>query len=120
MNKVEKNHVKKGDNVKVISGEQKGFIGRIQSILKKKSSVILDGIVPRVKYIKSSTPNQASEKKELPILIHSSNVMLWDKELNKGSRIGYKEITINSMNNDSSISTEKKRYFKKSGNFVPE
>jgi ribosomal protein L24 len=38
--------------------------------------------------------------------------MLWDKQNNKASRIGYKL--------DSSKNNQKRRYFKKTGNFLPE
>jgi large subunit ribosomal protein L24 len=103
-------HIKKGDQVKVMTGEQKGFLGIISSVIIKKSSVILEGISPRIKYVKSSTPNQEAQKVEVPILIHVSNVMLWDKEKNQASRIGYKM--------DNATKQAKKRYFKKSGNFV--
>ncbi len=112
MKKIEKSHVKKGDQVKVISGEQKGFLGIISSIVKKKSSVILEGIVPRIKYLKNPQAQGEAKKIELPILIHVSNVMLWDKQVNKPSRIGYKE----SLTSENKI--EKKRYFKKSGNLI--
>ncbi len=127
MNKIQKNHVKKGDQVKVISGEQKGVLGIIRSIIKKKSSVILDSVLPRIKYLKNSQTKQTEESKkvELPILIHVSNVMLWDKEGNKPSRIGYKTISkpekvdsTKSLKQDSKDFI-KQRYFKKSGNLVP-
>ena len=72
-----KHHIKIGDKVKVIAGNQKGFIGTISTLIKKKSVIILDGILPRIKFLKN---NQSTEgkKKEIPIFIHSSNVMLWD------------------------------------------
>jgi large subunit ribosomal protein L24 len=116
-----KNHIKKGDQVKIISGEQKGFLGKIEKILTKKSSVILEGILPRIKFVKNSkTTNQQQESKkiELPILIHISNVMLWDKEKNQVSRIGYKIENKNITNQK--IKTKKERYFKKSGSQVPD
>lgn len=109
MKKMQKNHVKKGDQVKVISGEQKGFLGIIASLNKKTSSVILEGILPRVKYMKNRQQGGEAQKVDLPIFIHVSNVMLWDKQSNKASRIGYKMIT-----------DQKVRYFKKSGNVIQE
>lgn len=105
-------HIKKGDQVKVMTGEQKGFLGIISSVIMKKSSVILEGISPRIKYVKNTTPNQEAQKVEVPVLIHVSNVMLWDKQSNKASRIGYKL--------DASKNNQKRRYFKKTGNFLPE
>ena len=103
-----KSHVKIGDKVKVISGKQKGFIGIITSIITKDSIVFLEGITPRIKFRKNPQ-GQESIKSEIQIPIHSSNVMLWDKEKNIASKIGYKIV------NDKKV-----RYFKKSGNIVQE
>jgi large subunit ribosomal protein L24 len=101
-----KSHIKIGDKVQVIAGNQKGFIGVVNSILKKKSIVFIDGILPRIKYIKN--PQGGEQKRvELQVPIHISNIMLWDNELNKPSRIGHKL-----------VDTKKQRYFKKSGNIV--
>jgi large subunit ribosomal protein L24 len=99
-------HVKIGDKVKIISGNQKGFIGTISVIISKKSLVIIEGVVPRIKYFRNPQGGDAT-KKEIPFAIHISNVMLWDKEINKASKIGYKI-----------VENKKKRYFKKSGNLL--
>ena len=101
-------HVKIGDKVKVISGKQKGFIGVITSLVSKKSVVFLDGVTPRIKFKKTPQGGEA-QKIEIQIPIHLSNVMLWDKDANTASKIGYKIV------ND-----QKVRYFKKSGNLVQE
>ena len=109
MIKIQKNHVKKGDQVKIISGEQKGFLGIISMVNKKTSSVSIEGILPRIKYVKNRQQGGEAQKVDLPIFIHISNVMLWDKQNNQASRIGYK------------INDEKKvRYFKKSKNVIQE
>ena len=42
-------HVKKGDLVKIISGEKKGFVGKISVINLKKVSAFLEGLPPRIK-----------------------------------------------------------------------
>jgi large subunit ribosomal protein L24 len=104
--KVSKNHIKIGDKIKVIAGDQKGFLGNVLSISKKDSSVILDGLLPRVRFMKNSQGGDP-KKVEIPLSIHVSNVMLWDKEANKADRIGMKE-----------IDGQKKRYFKKSGHIL--
>lgn len=106
MKKKINSHVKIGDKVKVISGNQKGFIGVIASLVTKKSVVILDGIIPRVKFVKNPQGEDA-KKIEVQVPIHTSNVMLWDKEANLASKIGYKV-----------VNEKKVRYFKKSGNIV--
>ena len=102
-----KHHIKIGDKVKIITGNQKGFIGTISTFFKKKSIVCLAELLPRIKTLKKNPDNEEEEKKKIPIYIHSSNVMLWDNINNQSSRIGYKL-----------INGEKKRYFKKSKNFI--
>jgi len=101
-----KNHIKKGDFVKIIAGENKGIIGKISTIIKKKNFIFLENLSPRIKYEKKNGKKE-SNKIELPIPIHFSNVMLWDNEAKKASRIGYKL-----------LENKKIRYFKKSGNIV--
>ena len=106
MNKKYKFHVKVGDKIKIIAGNQKGLVGTIRSVITKKSVAIIDGILPRIKY-KKQTPNSEQKKIEIQLPIHISNLMLWDDKNNKASRIGYKL-----------IENIKKRYFKKSGNIL--
>lgn len=99
-------HVKVGDKVKVIAGNEKGLVGIITSVLPKKKSVTIDGIEPRIRYAKNSQGGE-SRKMELQVSINLSNVMLWDTDANNASRIGYK-----------TLENKKRRYFKKSGNLV--
>ena len=99
-------HVKVGDTIKVITGTNKKTTGTITSILRKKSLVFVEGLLPRIKYIKN--PQGGDPKKvELPTAIHISNVMLWDKKTETIGRIGYQ-----------TIENKKTRYFKKSGNII--
>jgi len=101
-----KSPIKVGDKVKVITGNQKGFLGTVLSIANKKSTLLIDGILPRIKFLKNQQGGEP-KKIEIPLAIHVSNVMLWDKESNQISRIGFKE-----------SEGTKKRYFKKSGNIL--
>lgn len=106
MKKNKKHHVKIGDNIKIIVGSNKGTIGKIISLNKSNSTVTIEGVLSRIKYSKDRQGGE-SKKLELPININVSNVMLWDKSINKISRIGFKI-----------IDGKKVRYFKKSGNLV--
>jgi large subunit ribosomal protein L24 len=104
--KLTHSHVKKGDTIQIISGQNKGFIGKIQSIFLKNSIGFIEGISPRIKNQKQS-PNTEAQKIQVQIPIHLSNVMLWDNQAKKASRIGYKI-----------MENKKYRYFKKSGNLL--
>ena len=72
MNKVTKHHIKMGDTVKVITGNNKGVIGKINSILSKTLTVTVDSITPRIKYVKNKQSGE-TQKVELPIPINISN-----------------------------------------------
>lgn len=67
-------HVKVGDKVKVISGQSKGKIGVIKSLIRETSKVIVEGVNVKIKHIKPSGPGKTGQIKELEFPIHSSNV----------------------------------------------
>jgi large subunit ribosomal protein L24 len=95
-------HIKIGDYIKVITGNNKGKIGKIIGILKKKNSVFVEGInkkirnVPKKKekdltiFEKISNKKITGKKKEIIVPINISNVMFWNEENKIVSRIGYK------------------------------
>lgn len=78
--KIKKNlHVKVGDKVKVISGQNKGKIGVIKSLVRETSKVIIEGINIKIKHIKPSRPGETGQIKELEFPIHSSNVSKYEE-----------------------------------------
>jgi len=76
--KVNKLHVKTGDTVKVIAGNERGKTGRIVSVKKDINKVVVEGVNMVTKHNKPSAkaPNGGITKQEAPI--HASNVMLVD------------------------------------------
>ena len=70
-------HVRRGDNVVVISGKEKGKRGRVLRLLTKKSRVVIE----RVAMVKRHTrPTQASPRGgiiEKEGSVQVSNVSLW-------------------------------------------
>nr|YP_002327522.1 ribosomal protein L24 [Vaucheria litorea]ACF70939.1 ribosomal protein L24 [Vaucheria litorea] len=67
-------HVKLHDKVKIISGQNKGQIGIIKIIFKKKSQVIIEGINIKSKHLKQNQSNENGQIQRLEFPIHSSNV----------------------------------------------
>ena len=69
-------HVKKGDQVQVITGNHKGATGKIVDVLPKKSQVIIEGVRMIKKHVRKSQdhPQGAIVEREGPI--HVSNVKL--------------------------------------------
>jgi large subunit ribosomal protein L24 len=80
-------HVKKGDDVVVISGEERGKRGRIRQILPAKQRVIVEGL-QQVKVHKKRSqdlPNGAIVEQDGNI--HVSNLMLVEKYEKKHGKI---------------------------------
>lgn len=83
--------VKKGDRVKVLSGEAKGTEGTVLEVIRKDDRVLIEGVNVVTKHVKpnASNPQGGVEKKEAPI--HISNVLVIDKQGNPtrvGKRVG--------------------------------
>ena len=67
-------HVKKGDQVLVITGNHKGSTGKILQVLRKKERVLVEGVRMIKKHVRKSQdhPNGGIIQLEGPI--HISNV----------------------------------------------
>jgi len=100
-------HIKKGDTVKVISGNSKGQQGKVLLVIVDTKKAIVEGINMVSKHTKPSNDNPKGGiiKKESPI--HISNLMLIDNDGNP-TRIGRK------LNTDG----KSVRYSKKSGEVI--
>ena len=76
-------HVKKGDEVVLISGADKGKRGRIISVAPKKQRVIVEGARMIKKHMRKSQQNPQGAIVEREGTVHISNVMMVDSEGNK-------------------------------------
>jgi large subunit ribosomal protein L24 len=83
--------IKKGDNVIVTTGANKGAKGEVLKVDIEKSKILVQGVNMRVHHNK---PTQTSaggiERKEA--YLHVSNVSLVDPKQDKATRIGYKTL----------------------------
>ena len=81
--------IKKGDEVIVLAGKDKGKKGKIVKVLPKINKAIVSDINKVKKHQKpgNNEPGGIVEK-EMPIDI--SNLNYFDSKLNKGVRIGFK------------------------------
>jgi large subunit ribosomal protein L24 len=79
--------VKKGDQVKVISGENKGKQGSVLQVLRDKDRVIVEGVNIVTKHVKPSATNPQGGVMQQEAAIHISNVMVIDNQGN-ATRIG--------------------------------
>lgn len=104
------NRLKKGDDIIVIAGKDKGRRGTIVTVLSKKDRVLVEGVNLVKKHVKPN-PNKGVEggiiKKEASI--HTSNVALYNPATKKAGRVGVKFVE---------DGNKKVRYFKSNGELV--
>lgn len=67
-------HVKKGDQVTVITGNHKGAAGKVLAVLPKKSQVLIEGVRLIKKHTRKSQDNPQGAIIEREGPIHISNV----------------------------------------------
>ena len=87
---MKKFHIKKGDTVQVIAGEDKGKTGKVVEMISEKNRAIVEGLNLVQKHQKPSatSPQGGIEEKEAPI--HMSNLMVVDPKENVPTRVGRK------------------------------
>jgi large subunit ribosomal protein L24 len=102
------NRIKKGDEVVIIAGKDKGRRGTVMRVFPN-NRVLVENVNMLKKHVKPN-PNAGESggilDKEMPL--HLSNVMLFNPATGKGGRIGFKRLE----------DGRKVRYFKFNGEVV--
>ncbi len=89
---INKLKLKKGDEVIVITGKDKGKKGKILKVFPELRKLIVEGINMVTKHVKQSQNSQGGRlTKESKIDI--SNVMILDRKDNKPTKIGFKTLS---------------------------
>jgi large subunit ribosomal protein L24 len=72
-------HVKKGEEVVVLAGKEKGKRGKIIAVLRKKQRVIVEGVQMIKRHMRKSQEHPQGAIVEREGTIHRSNVMKADQ-----------------------------------------
>lgn len=107
-NKQAKLHLKKGDQVRILTGNDKGKEGKVLEVLTGEQRAFVEGANIISKHTKpnAKNPNGGIVKQEAAI--HISNLMVIDPKTGKPSRIGRR------LNDEGKL----ERYAKKSGEVI--
>lgn len=79
--------IKVGDNVRVITGTNKGKEGKVLKIFRKDNKVLVDGINVVKKHMKPNRTNESGGILEVEAPIHISNVKVLSKENKKEEKV---------------------------------
>ncbi len=82
-------HVRKGDNVTVIAGDDKGQIGKVLIVDLDKNRAIIEGVNMQSKHVRPNAKNPKGGINKKEASIHISNLKVNDNT-GKPTRVGRK------------------------------
>lgn len=82
--------IKKGDQVKIISGNDKGKQGKILAVLPHAGKIVVEGINIKKKHVRPKRQDKKGELVRIPAPFFASRVMLLCPKCEKPARFGYK------------------------------
>lgn len=105
--------IRKDDQVQVISGREKGKVGKVLRVDAKKGAVLVEKTNMVKRHVKPSQKNPTGGiiEKELPL--HYSNVLLFCPKCNKGVRHGIKVAETAAKKKGAAATAKKTRVCKK-------
>ncbi|SRR5690606_19488683 len=107
-NQQPKLHIRKGDTVKVLAGDDKGKQGKVLEVDPARRRAIVEGVNMMTKHTKPSASKPEGGIEKLESSIHISNLMLIDPATGKPTRVGRK------LNDKGKL----QRYSKKTGEII--
>jgi len=84
-------HIKKGDMVEIIAGDNKGATGRVLHVYPEKNKVVGQGCNIAKKHVRPSRRNPQGGRISVEQPIHISNVLPVNPKSSTGSRVHYQE-----------------------------
>ena len=84
--------LRKGDNVVVISGKDKGKTGKVLRVLVEEDRVVIQGINLVKRHSRPTPRNPSGGIVEREQAVHASKVMPVDPKTGKGTRVRFKEL----------------------------
>ena len=84
-------HIRKGDTVEVVAGDDSGSRGTVLSVNRKSGKVVVEGINKVYKHVRRGHPKSPQGGRlHIELAVDASNVMLICPETNKPTRVGVK------------------------------
>lgn len=84
--------LKKGDNIIIITGKDKGKKGKIVRVLVKENKVIVEGLNMMKKHQRPRKSGEKGTMKDIEMPMSASNVMILDPKEGVATRLGKKKI----------------------------
>jgi large subunit ribosomal protein L24 len=82
--------IRKGDNVKILSGKDRGKTGKVTRVLPKEKKAVVEGINLVKRHARPKRQGEKGQRISVPAPVDMSNLMLICSKCSKPTRVGYK------------------------------
>ncbi|MBI2640768.1 MAG: 50S ribosomal protein L24 [Candidatus Sungbacteria bacterium] len=82
--------IRKGDQVKIISGNDKGKQGKVLAVFSSKGKIVVEGLNIRKKHVRPKQQGKKGELVKIPAPLPVSRAMLVCPKCGKPTRVGSK------------------------------
>jgi len=82
--------LKKGDNVLVMKGKDRGKTGKILRVLSPGRTVVIEGVNIRMRHKRPRRAGTKGQRVSMPVPLSSANVKIVCSKCGKPARIGYR------------------------------
>ena len=82
--------IKKGDNVLIISGKDKGRTAKVLKAIPKDLKLLIEGINLKKKHVRPKRDGEKGQVVSIPAPMNASNVKIICPRCGKAVRVGYK------------------------------
>ncbi len=101
-------HVRKGDQVLILAGNDRGKRGKVLKVFPELNRVVVEGVAFMKRHTKPNQKIPQGGIVERERTIHASNVMVIDPKTGEATRIGFRALQVEDRK-------QRVRYSKKSG-----
>lgn len=82
--------IRKGDNVKILSGKDRGKTGKVMRVLTKDKKAIVEGLNMVKKHTRPKKQGEKGQRISVPAPVDISILMLICPKCSKAARVGFK------------------------------
>lgn len=84
-------NIKKGDQVKVLSGKDRARSGKVLEVFPENNRVVVEGLNIHVRFSRPKRKGEKGQRLELPSPLSVSKVMLVCPHCNRTTRVGHSQ-----------------------------
>jgi len=87
-------NIKKNDKVKILSGKDRGKIGKVLQVMPQEGRISIEGLNLLIKHLRPRREGEKGQRIEFPAFINVSNVALVCEKCGRPTRVGYKMLKV--------------------------